>query len=70
SVAGVVAPLMAGWLFGYFVRPEAVGVLPGAPFFLGTLFILAALGVAWVTLKRHRSPDTRTAGENNRVAER
>lgn len=56
SVAGVVAPLMAGWLFGYFVRPEAVMVLPGAPFFLGTLFILAALAVAWMTL-RHGAAD-------------
>jgi DHA1 family tetracycline resistance protein-like MFS transporter len=59
SVAGFVAPLLAGWLFAYFVRPEAVVQLPGAPFFLGSLFTLASLAVAAWTLRHHGGASVR-----------
>lgn len=53
SVAGFIAPLLAASLFAWGVRPERTVPLPGAPFFLGALFILASLAVAWGTLAKH-----------------
>lgn len=53
SVAGFIAPLLSTSLFGYFISDRAPIRLPGAPFFMGALLILAALLVAIATLLRH-----------------
>ncbi|RME94048.1 MAG: MFS transporter [Verrucomicrobia bacterium] len=51
SVAGIVGPPVAAGLFGYFVRPDAVVHLPGAPFFLASGLIAVARWVAGRVLR-------------------
>jgi MFS transporter, DHA1 family, tetracycline resistance protein len=53
SLTAIVAPLISTGLFAYFTGPNAPFVVPGAPFFLGAVCQVLALGVAWRTLRRH-----------------
>lgn len=53
SLTAIVAPLIAGVLFGWFSGPDALLPLPGMPFFAGAAFLLAALGLVVRTLRRH-----------------
>ena len=53
SVAGIVAPLIATGLFGFFIGPRAPVHLPGAPFFSGALLMAAAWWTARVSLGAH-----------------
>lgn len=53
SVAGVLGPPIASGLFGFFISPRAPFALPGAAFFLGSLFLLGALVLA---LRSFRKP--------------
>jgi MFS transporter, DHA1 family, tetracycline resistance protein len=60
----ILGPLMANGLFSVFISPDAPLVLPGAPFFLGSLLCLVALVLARVTPARVRTytlPDGVTA---------
>ncbi len=43
SLTGVVAPLMANFLFGYFISEAAPTKIPGIAFFVGAGFLLIAL---------------------------
>lgn len=54
SVSGIIGPPMATTLFSFFVGPTAPVHLPGAPFFLATMFILAAAAVAAWIFKQHQ----------------
>ena len=56
SVAGFLAPLLATGLFGYFISDRAPIHLPGMPFYIGSLLMLAALANGLVTLRRHGGP--------------
>jgi DHA1 family tetracycline resistance protein-like MFS transporter len=46
TATAVVGPPLANGLFAFFVGPTAPVVLPGAPFFLGSVLYLAALVLA------------------------
>lgn len=56
SLAAIAAPLISTQLFRHFTRPEATLQLPGAPFFLGALFLLAALYVADRATRGYHGP--------------
>ncbi|MBI2925826.1 MAG: TCR/Tet family MFS transporter [Verrucomicrobia bacterium] len=53
SLAGIVGPPLATGLFGYFVNPKAPVHVPGAAFFLGTVFVLAGLVLAVRSFNHH-----------------
>ena len=53
SVAGIIAPLLGTGMFGYFISPGAVMLLPGASFFMGAVLIAVAFWLAARTLRRH-----------------
>lgn len=46
SVAGIIGPLVATTLFGYFIGSRAPMVVPGAPFYAGALLLIGALVLA------------------------
>lgn len=49
SLTGVVGPILATSVFSYFIGQHAPFALPGAPFFLGALFLaLAMLLASWL----------------------
>ncbi|MBV9172136.1 MAG: MFS transporter, partial [Chloroflexi bacterium] len=50
----IVGPLLANGLFAVAISPRAPLVVPGAPFFLGSVLCLAALGLAVRTQVRQR----------------
>lgn len=52
ALTGVVSPLIATNVFRYFISESAPIQLPGAPFFLGTIFLLLALLLAVNTFQR------------------
>jgi len=52
SVTGIVAPVIATGLFGYFTRADAPMKIPGIAFFLASLLNLLALVIALRVLKR------------------
>lgn len=55
SVAGVVGPLIATALFGYYIATERTPQVPGAPFFSAAFIALLALVAAWVARRSHAS---------------
>jgi DHA1 family tetracycline resistance protein-like MFS transporter len=61
SLASVIAPLAAGGVFSAFSGSGAPLELPGAPFFLGAVLLLAGLLWAARTFRRHPGDD---AGED------
>ncbi len=53
SLTSIFAPLIfVSGLFSFFTRPEAPLKLPGAPFFLGSIFNLIALGVVFMVFRK------------------
>jgi len=54
GVTGILAPLLATSLFGYFTSPAAPVHVPGAAFLLSALLLGAALGMAIRTLRASR----------------
>jgi MFS transporter, DHA1 family, tetracycline resistance protein len=52
SLTSIIGPLIMTHLFSYFSGPKAPVYLPGAPFYAGALFLMAAFGVAYKTLSR------------------
>ena len=46
TLIAAIAPLIANSLFAFFVGPDSPLVLPGAPFFIGSLMFVAALVLA------------------------
>lgn len=52
SLMGVVGPILATWVFGYFISSSAPVLLPGAPFFLGAFLVAGASVLAAKALAR------------------
>lgn len=50
SLAAIIGPLLMNNLFFYFTRKEAPILLPGAPYFLGAVFMFCSMIVAYKTL--------------------
>jgi len=49
SIASLIGSLISSNIFAYFISPHAIRVIPGAPFFLSSIFFACLLGVATVT---------------------
>lgn len=56
SLTGILAPAIATSLFAFFVSDKSPIVLPGAPFYAGCLFTLAALALVLRSFARHPPP--------------
>jgi DHA1 family tetracycline resistance protein-like MFS transporter len=52
SLMGVIGPILATWIFGYFTAPTAPINLPGSPFLLGAALIIASGLLARRALRR------------------
>ncbi len=52
ALSAVIAPLMATQIFRYFISDAAPVHIPGAPFFLGALFLIIGLLLALNTFRR------------------
>jgi MFS transporter, DHA1 family, tetracycline resistance protein len=52
ALTGVISPLIATNIFRFFISAQAPIQLPGAPFFLGTIFLVLALFLALNTFRR------------------
>ncbi|BDI32226.1 tetracycline resistance MFS efflux pump [Capsulimonas corticalis] len=52
SLTGVVGPILATWIFGYFTGPTTPKIIPGSPFFLGAVLIIGAGVLARGALRR------------------
>ncbi|HUG09364.1 MAG TPA: MFS transporter [Opitutaceae bacterium] len=52
SVAGIVAPPVAAWSFGWAIDPANTIHLPGIPFFLGAALLVVALVIAVQSFRR------------------
>lgn len=56
SVTNILAPLLfTAGLFGYFSSPAAFVALPGAPFLVGSVLLVLAMGIARRVFQRHPS---------------
>lgn len=53
SVAGILGPMLAARLFGYFISPNAPLHLPGAAFFFSSFLMLLGIVLALLTFRRH-----------------
>ena len=62
ALTGVVGPLLATNVFRFFISESAPIKLPGAPFFLGTLFILIGILLAVNTFRRLPTPQPASVG--------
>jgi DHA1 family tetracycline resistance protein-like MFS transporter len=47
TATAIVAPPLTNGLFAFFIRPGAPLIVPGAPFFLGSVLCLIALALAF-----------------------
>ena len=61
SLTGVFAPLIATNTFRYFTSETAPMILPGAPYLLGAVLSIVAIGLALWALLRRRSDRVATA---------
>lgn len=52
ALTGIIGPLVATYVFRFFISDAAPFLLPGAPFFLGSFFILIGLYLAANTFKK------------------
>jgi DHA1 family tetracycline resistance protein-like MFS transporter len=57
SVAGILGPLLATNLFGYFIGPRAPVVVPGAAFFASSALTVVAMAMALRAFARAPRPD-------------
>ncbi len=55
SVAGIVAPVLFGWVFAVVVTPHPGLNLIGAPFYLASVILVGATVVAWRAVKAERT---------------
>lgn len=56
SVAGIVAPPVAAWSFGWAINPANTIHVPGIPFFLGAALLVVALVIAVRSFRREAEP--------------
>lgn len=54
SVTTIIGPLMMTNLFSYFTHSTAIIYFPGAPFFLGAVFMAGSAIIAWWTLREEK----------------
>ena len=59
--AAIIGPALATGLFAYFVSPTAPVILPGAPFFMGSLLCLVSLAFALRSLPAPTAPSAPAA---------
>jgi len=53
SLSGILGPVLATGLFGYFIGPRAPAHIPGAAFFCGSLLMFIALLLALRSFKKN-----------------
>jgi MFS transporter, DHA1 family, tetracycline resistance protein len=63
SLTGVVGPLIATSVFSYFIGATAPFQLPGAPFFLGAVFLLLSMFLAIWLFAHYPTPSGQTHAE-------
>jgi len=61
SLAGIPAPFVATWSFGWGIDPANTFHLPGIAFFIGALLVIVALALAVRTFRRDAHTPTPTA---------
>ena len=54
SLTSIIGPPIMNYLFFYCTRPNAVIHFPGAPFFLGGIFMLASAFIAYTVLRKEK----------------
>ena len=57
SATSIIGPPMMTNLFAWAIRPGSPIYLPGAPFFLGSLLMLASAVIAFVSFKKHHASE-------------
>jgi DHA1 family tetracycline resistance protein-like MFS transporter len=58
SLTSIVGPILMTHLFAYFTKPEAPVYLPGSPFFMGSLLMLASTILAYFALRKEKEAVT------------
>lgn len=56
SLAGIPAPFLATWLFGWAISPASPVYLPGIAFFCSALLVATAWLLAWRSFRREPAP--------------
>lgn len=54
SLTSIIGPILMTHLFAYFTKPEAPIYLPGSPFFMGSLLMLASTILAYFALRKEK----------------
>ena len=54
SLTAIVGPLIMNNLFKYFTTEKSPFLFPGIPFFLGSIFMLCSVAIAWYVLKNEK----------------
>jgi len=57
SATSIIGPPMMTNLFAWSIRPGSPIYLPGAPFFLGSLLMLASAVIAFISFKKHQKSE-------------
>lgn len=58
SLTSIIGPVLMTHLFAYFTKPEAPVYLPGSPFFMGSLLMLASTIIAYFALRKEKEAVT------------
>ncbi|HLY57199.1 MAG TPA: TCR/Tet family MFS transporter [Stellaceae bacterium] len=54
GVAGMIGPGIFTQVFAYFIQQEGVWYIPGSPYFLAALLMVAAVGLGWLVTRPSR----------------
>jgi len=65
SASAIVGPPVMSSTFYFFAHKDAPVLLPGAPFILASIIMLASTIIAFYTLRKHRQNLNSTAKEVN-----
>ena len=68
SLTAVAAPAIATSLFSFFVSDRAPLQLPGAPFFLGSVFVAIAFALVQRSFRKYPVPPTSAGGDEEATA--
>lgn len=58
SLTSIIGPILMTHLFAYFTKPDAPIYLPGSPFFMGSLLMLASTLLAYFALRKEKDAVT------------
>lgn len=58
SLTSIIGPILMTHLFAYFTKPDAPIYLPGSPFFMGSLLMLASTLLAYFALRKEKETVT------------